>query len=744
MSDHGTPLRDGGSARPQGADANQGAASGDDTPSTSRQVIKDSNGFQRVIRSESDISKIRRIPVRYVSRIMNSLPPAKMFSDILVAQLPEPVHTILPEISFVWKHESEMKPYVLNARAITDAWSRQQVSCPCAAYPDKFKNVDHEGARHLCTYDLSAIRDPGLSQLLSKGLNHIPLQPWDEQAAENALYEAAAAGLDIIQTISNIFSSQDEATLQAVLKQSVHDWVQHQLSKSTAIPDTAEFTPQLQQSLSLLRQTVWLCEVDKAPNNLCLLCPVVAMTLIETRLRSGSDFVHLPLTSTSTMLLQQMQQSLNDTDSCLVPLLDTSAPLPLLRVTYKSHKQPAGWRFITNAASSALESINEVAASICALLLDELTLQCQVLSNDIKTWYNLDTHPCTMVINAQQVSINMPSKISMDFTADITKCFEAIPIQQGIPYSILDVLHSLVNKLFQRHHSSDPRLAVYPQKPKVLMINKAGSSPTAAYLNCEQTMAFLDLVIQYAYVQCGSNIFCQVNGIPMGASYSPTLCNLYLLYYELAACKRQLQLIPDPALKLQVITQWTHYMRMVDDIRLINAPMLSQWITNPVQQGLQTSFQWIYPPPVIIEVTGTFILNEPGQTYPHSIHYLDLTTHIFADGSFALDLYSKDSKLPFKPLRYYQAISNRPAELIRTVAIGQTFRILYLTSHRQYLQPQFKQLIRDMRDRGFNTGRILHQLKQWLLNNKPFPLVNENLVSALLHLCRHHRWIRHH
>jgi hypothetical protein len=50
----------------------------------------------------------------------------------------------------------------------------------------------HNGQLHLCTRDLSiGILDPELAQLLSQGLNHIPLRAWDPEQQLATLVEAA-------------------------------------------------------------------------------------------------------------------------------------------------------------------------------------------------------------------------------------------------------------------------------------------------------------------------------------------------------------------------------------------------------------------------------------------------------------------------------------------------------------------------------------------------------------------------
>jgi len=193
-------------------------------------------------------------------------------------------------------------------------------------------------------------------------------------------------------------------------------------------------------------------------------------------------------------------------------------------------------------------------------------------------------------------------------------------------------------------------MAVYVQpslaKPSVRLIKKPGSSPAAAYLTPQQTLQLLTLTVQHAYIQCGNHTYLQTRGIPMGASYSPVLCNLYLLTYELAAFKKHLYLVSCYQFKLRLISEWKLYMRYIDDIRLVNAPTLSNWIINPVHQGLTDSFKWIYPACVTIEITGSFPDNQSHQssTSPSPIHYLDLTTLIARDGSYSLDIYSKEDK----------------------------------------------------------------------------------------------------
>jgi hypothetical protein len=604
--------------------------------------------------------------------------------------------------------------------------------------------------------DLGVLQDPELAELLAKGLNHIPVEPCDRDAAVTALIGGAAMPAVLMLRDMGWWPAESLDNIIPKLQQAVENWVDNQL-KGQSLPQYQELHNDLSCRLQQAQQRYWFCEVDKAPSTVCAVCPALATALLQQRLATGTDFTALPYSGDPVQLVTEYIRVKLDLvaeglGTGLLPDADEQrSRLPLLRLTFKSHKTPAAWRFITTACGTVLDRLNDTVAAICKLLLQAMAADAESCADKLLRWYGARANAYTVIEGAQQMVINLPRFIDTDFTADITKCFENIPIDMTVPTGVPAVLAKVVALAYtiqkQGAGASDPRLAVnmaVGAAAKVQWVNRPGQSSRKVYLTQHQAIQLLVTAITSAYVLNGDELYRQTRGIPMGAAYSPALCNLYLLSWERLALLRQCKLIVQRELKVQVLREWRYFFRYIDDLRIINGPNLAEWVQHPTNQGDMNSYTWVYPSCLGIDITGQHPATTGGATAGDNavIDYLDTQTFIRGDGSYSYTIYSKDHKLPFQPIKYFAAASNRPSGIQQAVAVGQTYRIMYLTSTAQFRKHAFHGLMLDFMNRGFNTRRIASKLITWLYSNAPFPLLNADVVHHLVALCRRRRWLK--
>jgi len=720
-----------------------------------RQVITGIGGRLKIIRvAEQKDEKPFRVVVEYASQIMNHLNPARMIQDILYgqAQSAAPGHA-LPKVEVVWKCTPPLKPLVLNAQRHLEC---AHPACCCSQLQAHWLTASNpqDQTLHLCTMDLDVLQDPELAELLAKGLNHIPVEPCDRDAAVAALMGGAAVPAALMLRDSGWWPEESMDSMVLKLQQSVANWVDHQL-QGRALSQHQELHQHLASRLQNAKQQYWFCEVDKAASTLCIVCPALAASLLQQRLATGTDFTAIQYTADPVQLVMQqikmkLDQVVEGLGTSLIPAVGPASRLPLLRLTYKSHKTPAAWRFITTACGTVLDRLNDTVAVICKLLLEAMAADAQSRASQLMTWYGVAANAYTVVEGAQQVVINLPQFIHTDFTADVTKCFENIPIDMADPTGIPAILAKVVALAFAVHRqgagAKDPRLAVHTAAgttARVQWVNRPGNSQHKVYLTQDQTLHLMCIAVTSAYVLNGNRLYRQTRGIPMGAAYSPALCNLYLLWWERAALLRQCQLITQLEFKLQVLREWQHFFRYIDDLRILNGPNLAAWVQHPINQNDHGSYTWIYPSCLGIDTTGQYPAGggEAGSVHV-AIEYLDTQTFIESDGSYSYTIYSKDHKLPFQPVKYFAAASNRPNSIGQAVAVGQTYRIMYLTSTAQFRKQTFHALMHDLMMRGFDTRRIANKLITWLHGNAPFPLLEPDVARHLAALCKRRHWLR--
>lgn len=204
------------------------------------------------------------------------------------------------------------------------------------------------------------------------------------------------------------------------------------------------------------------------------------------------------------------------------------------------------------------------------------------------------TQTCIVVPNAQHVAINLPDLIHTDICADITKCFENIPIDHDQADSLPAALRWAVRKA--NSHTAEQR-----GKPQVLAVRNSNEntysvrwqhqpadgrkihpSGNVFYLAAEDVIALLQIVITNAYATAAGLIFRQSRGIPLGADNCPKKCNLYFMMYESNAVMRMSRLAPTNAVRRQLCTEWLYCFRLMDNMRFVNAPTLAGYLKQPV------------------------------------------------------------------------------------------------------------------------------------------------------------------
>lgn len=202
-------------------------------------------------------------------------------------------------------------------------------------------------------------------------------------------------------------------------------------------------------------------------------------------------------------------------------------PLPLMRITLKSHKNPMGFRFITNASNSLLSGINALTYDICSTLSTLVYEYLDTVGTNLQTYTGIGACSNVVFTNAQHMSLNLPARITTAYAADITKCFEAIPIGMDDPEGIPLVLDWMVATAFGQyaatHHCHNPVLSISaePGAGRSATVRVAMASNSRIYLSKTQALGILNLAVQSAFVTAGGLIYRQTKGIPMGADYSP-------------------------------------------------------------------------------------------------------------------------------------------------------------------------------------------------------------------------------
>ena len=147
----------------------------------------------------------------------------------------------------------------------------------------------------------------------------------------------------------------------------------------------------------------------------------------------------------------------------------------------------------------------------------------------------------------------------------------------------------------------------------------------------------------------GNHVWKQCTGIPMGFSYSPIWCNLYLASYEIQFIQRLARLGCG-----DLLSKFKYAFRYIDDFCFINVQNPRDFL-SPEQPRTQDNPYWIYPLDVleIKEETTTFSQEIPSKSILAHFMNMELQVNEANPLLFSFRKYDKRQSLAFAYTQLY-------------------------------------------------------------------------------------------
>ena len=395
----------------------------------------------------------------------------------------------------------------------------------------------------------------------------------------------------------------------------------------------------IKASLALLQNKFIITTVDKASNNYSFICKRLYADRLWNELNSNTfELVNIPQN-------QLINNAIKFSYRYWINVLPSFLKLPFFFGIPKFHKNPIKFRFITSSVATAFKDIAVMINSCLDQLYNHI-----IANADI---HNLILSNSKHVIDSIK-DVHIQSVISYDFTTLYTN------IKLDL---LLDSISSLISKF-------------WPLDCKFKYNNR--------FFSKDDILIILKFSLNNNYVKAGDIIFKQIIGIPMGASYSVNLANLFLFYYE----NSYLSTVDNSI-------QFKYSFRYIDDLLAVNNSIISDVIND------------MYPPSLALELT-----NAPPFT---SVDYLDLNISIGSDNLPVFKLFDKRSLYSFQILGFPHISSNIPDFISFNTYTGQIYRFFNLC----YNNPvdfikNTKLLSQKFMNNGFSKScliRLLHRLK---------------------------------
>ena len=172
-------------------------------------------------------------------------------------------------------------------------------------------------------------------------------------------------------------------------------------------------------------------------------------------------------------------------------------------------------------------------------VLEQVKIWAHSLVQGYSRFLQCQTSMFWMVNSSVEVALNLPNQMHDIFVADITRCYESIPLEG--PDNLPDDVVHIIRLGFAQAKIAHTRIV-----PLIwIQVNQEGQVTRASWGTCCPTYGtwfslnepqMVDIhtwLMKNCHVTLGDRTWIQKLGIPMGFSCSPLWCNVYLLHYEI-------------------------------------------------------------------------------------------------------------------------------------------------------------------------------------------------------------------
>ena len=652
----------------------------------------------------------------------------------------------LLNIMFAWSYHPNISTYcykpsmVFKDFEIQDCMTSED-TCICHSSRRFSKFLDQETSEennegnnrgHVRTMDISIIQHKGLRQALTMGLNHIPLRP-------TIIFEAIQVIHDTFLQVCQVLNVEHMLDMDVATKE-VRQRSKRILLEAYKInkfgfrySQPYLFTVKaVNDELNWLLKHVFISGLDKASNNACFICIEHIRKQALERL-SSRDFLPCVIND-RWQSLEEITHILQKDILELIPeIYVDNHELPYIMAIYKFHKRK--YRWITNAFGSIYVNLATLITVTTMALLEDVKQWAKTTLTGYKNFLGVDTSIYWIIDSINDFCLNIPSNVHNIYVADITRCFETIPVNgEDTLFEAMEFITSLGVKNFKRKHPKSEPSIWFKIDTNGITTKAVWASTCPTYgkwiqITVNKFLMLHKWLTTNCYVRLGNHAWKQVLGIPMGFSCSPLWCNLYLMSYEIKFIQRLAKLG-----KMDIMEKFKHAFRYIDDLCWLNNGN-AQIFLDPLQPRTPTNPFWIYPLHILEIKTEVSCFSTINPTHGIKAHFMNILMSISNEdqGLFTLQKFDKRRDLPFSYTQYIKFNSNRPVKQAYNIIVSQTVPILYLSSEMMLAKQEISRLISTLAGNGFRKSKLLQLVIITLLKIN-YPAVRfevKDLATAL-------------
>ncbi len=565
-----------------------------------------------------------------------------------------------------------------------------KIPCDCESNPELKSFVyDHYG--HVFTGNLDIVTNKEVKNIMKKGAKYreTPYTNYKE------VYELVTTALDELTMKWSKKCNIDKDNLGPWLEE-VKNIVKKRIMtlKDNGAFKTGGLILKKSNNLEYIRKLqdrFVIVPIDKAGNNFAVICKSLYLSILLKELGfhenmiQGND-VYEVIEITQEELIEKHKQILKQFG---IRMSKINNYVPNLYWTAKLHKNPYKSRFIAGAAKSTMKQLSKELALVLKAVKCRFSNYCNKI--EINTGYSV----YWSVDNSKEVVDKLKRiKAKSIQTFDFSTLYTNIPLDQ-----IYQNLEELITKMFgvqgTKLASEIPDIVQVSVSRKKQFWSKKEYSSYKSY-DLAKTLEALRVIIYNNHVKCGTYLFHQKQGIPMGDNCSPFLADLYLSWLEYKYMMNLIKTDKGLARKL------SNNCRFQDDIQVIN------------YLGFDRIAKEIYPKELILENTNE---NTSHDTF------LDLSITVHNE-KFVIGVFHKTDHYNFEVTSFCFADSNISENIGYNTFYSQLIRFSRICTTLENFEHRAHLTYTKLLSRGFSLPKLLKVYQKFISKCRQL-LINE-------------------
>jgi hypothetical protein len=397
-------------------------------------------------------------------------------------------------------------------------------------------------------------------------------------------------------------------------------------------------------ALKRLTKHLVIVPIDKASNNLALVCKSLYSEILKSELQSNA---YEPCDETEDEIISRHGKYLEKLH------MMGEEFLPFLYMMPKFHKEPISYRFIAASKRCTTSKLSSILSDILTFIIRSLRKKDDdnIRTSGIRRYFITETfEEVTTFLTQWKRSKKARGGL---YTGDFSTMYTSIPHNE-----LFEGIESSVREAFEwisaQNGWNTGKVGVKWAGDSCKWVRCRGNSHSKCghTVTSDRLIELVKFLVSNTFVH-NKIINRQTIGIPMGTNCAPPLANLFLYHYESSFISRlEIEEGVEAAKKFHMT------FRLIDDVLSVDNPTIQKALDKPFEMG------GLYP--ASLELKKTSKSNDSVDFIGVNIKKLKTR--------FRLSVYDKRKSFPFKVHRYPLMCSLIPKTIPYGVFVGQLHR----------------------------------------------------------------------